>query len=172
MQRDVVGDLARLGVAGVDPAELDEDADHAPLVLEVLVAVEDAVGRLEAHHATDLDLLAEGAGQALRVLVDRGAVVGLGAEVGVALLEREARETGEGLLEHVALRDEVRLAVQLDERAAVAVDDDLDRTFVRVATFALGRTGQALLPQPVLGRVEVAARLFERASCSPSSRRR
>ena len=88
MQRDVVRDLARLGVAGVDPAELDEHADDAPLVLEVLVAVEEAVGRLEAHDAAELDLLAERAGQALRVLVDRGAVVRLGAEVGVALLER------------------------------------------------------------------------------------
>ena len=43
----------------VDAAELDEHADRAALVLDVLVAVEDAVGGLVAGDPAELDLLAE-----------------------------------------------------------------------------------------------------------------
>ena len=85
-----------LRVAGVDAAELDEHADRAALVLDVLVAVEQAVGRLEADDAAELDLLAERARQALHEVVD-GLAVDLSARRGRASpsLDDELRELGE-----------------------------------------------------------------------------
>ena len=79
---------------------------------------------------------------------------------------------GDRLLEHVALGDEVGLAVQLDERADVALDQHLDAALVGVATGALGRARDALLAQPVLGALDVALGLVRAPSCNPSSRRR
>src|SRR5262249_48583880 len=137
--------------------------DDAALVLHVLVRVEEAVGRLEARDAAELDLLAERAGETLYVLVDRDAFERLLGDVAVAFGDDEARDAVERTPEDVTLRDEVGLAVELDDRADIAVDRDLDRAFVRVASGALGGAGQALLAQPVLGRVHIAVRLLERA---------
>ena len=43
MQRDVVRDLTRLGIGGVNSPELDQHADGAAIVLQVLVPVEEVV---------------------------------------------------------------------------------------------------------------------------------
>ena len=69
---------------------------------------------------------------------------------------------GDGRREVRALGDEVGLAVELDERADVAVDDDVDRAFGRPRGRRACRAWQALRAQPVLRRLEVAVGLLER----------
>src|SRR5262245_60767356 len=83
VQRDVVCDCSQLVVVGVDATELDDHADRAALVLDVLVAVEQAVGGLEPEDAAQLDLLSERAGQPLHVVVDAFAGDLLRAQVDV-----------------------------------------------------------------------------------------
>ncbi len=162
VQRDVVRDLAGLGIGGVYAAELDQHADHAALVLNVLVRVDDRIGRLEADHPADFDLLAQRAGQALDEIVDGLAVDGATAEIRFALLDHDFGEGRDRLLEHVALGDEVGLAVQLDERADTAFDQHVDSSLVGVTAGALGRARDALLPEPVLGALDVALGLDQR----------
>src|SRR5579884_1626159 len=162
VERDVVRDLARLGIRRVDAAELHEHADHAALVLRVLVAVEQAVARLVAHNPAELDLLTEARAELLDRVRDLLAVIGLVGEVVLALLRDELRQTGDRVLEVVALGDEVGLAVELDDRADVAVDGDVHRALRRGAPGALARAGETLGAQPVLGRLDVAVRRLER----------
>ena len=68
-------------------------------------------------------------------------------------------ELGQGVglgLELLAAGDEVGLALQLDDGADVAVDDQRDDALVVLAVVALGAGGQALLAQPLLGGLHVA----------------
>src|SRR5215470_13128399 len=70
------------------------------------------------------------------------------------------REVADELAECVRLRHEVRLAVDLDQGAQLAVRMQIgvDDAFLRLAPFALLGIGQALLPQVLGGGVEVAVR--------------
>src|SRR5947208_12482950 len=163
VERDVMSDVARSSVTAVDAAELDEHADDAPLVLHVLVRVEQAVGRLETGDASELDLLAQRSGQALDEVVDGAALVRLGADVVVTLLDNEAREVGQCALEHVPLGDEVGFAVELDDGSRAALDEHVDRALIGLTAGTLRGTGDALLTQPVLGLVEVTFGFFEGA---------
>src|SRR6266508_2155635 len=162
VERDVVRNLACLRVGCVDPADLDEDADRAPLVLHVLVAVDHAVGALEARHPTEADVLAQLGAERLDRVGHGAAVERLGLDTVVAVPRDLAGERGHELTEVGALRHEVGLAGELDQRAPVAVDDHVDCPLLGGAPGSLLLLGDALGPQPVLGRVEVAAGLLER----------
>src|SRR6266508_4194175 len=61
-----------------------------------------------------------------------------------------------------ALGDEVGLAVELDDSTGRAFDQHVHRAVLRRAPGELGRARESLRPQPVLGRLQVAARLLER----------
>jgi hypothetical protein len=76
VERDVVRDLAACGVDGSTPPSSTRTPIVAALVLDVLVAVEEAVGGLEAHDATERDVLTELAGELRDVLADGAALVG------------------------------------------------------------------------------------------------
>src|SRR6266508_6274360 len=162
MERDVVRDLPGLRVGRVDPADLDEHADVPAIALHVLVAVDDAVSALVAGDPTELDVLADLGAELLDGLADRLSVERLTLEVGVVVLGHELRERGDGVAELVALGDEVGLAVELDDSTGRSFDYDVHRAVLRRAPGALGRARESLRPQPVLGCLQVAARLLER----------
>ncbi len=149
MHRDVVGQLG--GAVG----DLDEHAVDATSTLNVLVAADDvALGGLDALHLAQPDVLLE---RDLELL-----------ELGGALADRvdtlgghEGRE-GVGLgLELIGAGDEVGLALQLDDRGDVAVDDEADDALRGLAVLALGAGGQALLTQPGLRGFDIATVLLE-----------
>src|SRR5680860_742398 len=127
VQRHVVGDRARLGVSRIDAAELHEHTDRAALVLDVLVGIEQAVGRLVARHATEADVLAELCAEGLHRVADRATLEGLGLNVGVALLRYLVGEGGDERAEVGALGDEVGLAGELDDGAGPTLDGHVDR---------------------------------------------
>src|SRR5438067_1258921 len=78
VQGDVVPDFHRLRVGRVDAADLHEHADRAAIVLEVFVALDEAVAHLEADNPAEADVLAERAGQALDEVLHRlGRVAGV-----------------------------------------------------------------------------------------------
>src|SRR5437588_3188045 len=165
VEGDVVPDLHRLRVGRVDAGDLHEDADRAPVVLEVLVALDQAAADLEAGDPAEADVLAQRARQALDVLVDGlGRVAGerLAGDV-LTLLGRLAGEGGDRALEAVALGHEVGLAGQFGERADAAVDEHVDRSLLGGPAGPLASGGQTLLPEPGLGLVEVALRLLQGA---------
>src|SRR6266540_2230733 len=136
MERDVVRDLPGLRVGRVDPTDLDEHADVPAVALHVLVAVDDAVSALVAGDPTELDVLADLGAELLDGLADRLSVERLTLEVGVVVLGHELRERGDGVAELVALRDEVGLAVELDDSTGRAFDQHLHR----VGRRGLGRS--------------------------------
>src|SRR5581483_1812069 len=165
VEGDVVADLDRLGVGRVDAGQLDEDADRAPLVLDVLVGVDEPAAHLEPGDPAEADVLAQRAGHALDEVLHRGgrvAGVGLGGDV-LALFRHLAGQGGHRRLEPVALGHEVGLAGQFDHGADVAVDGDVDRALRGGPAGPLAGGGQALLPQPRLGLLDVALRLLEGA---------
>src|SRR5437763_6524225 len=162
VQRDVVRDLLGARVGRVDAAQLDEDADGPALVLDVLVPVDDPVRGLDARNTTDPDVLAQRGAELLDGVADRPALVGAALEVVVALLGDDLRERGDHGAELRPFGDEVGLAVQLDDRAHVALDGHLDRSVLCFPPGALGGAGQSLGAKPVLGRLDVAARLLKR----------
>ena len=67
---------------------LDEHADRAATVLDVLVAVEHAVGRLEHDDAAERDVLAEPRRELGHVLAHRLSLEGELGELLLALVER------------------------------------------------------------------------------------
>ena len=73
------------------------------------------------------------------------------------------------LLELLVAGDEVRLAVDLDERAepAARVDVGADQALAGVAAGLLGRLGDAALAQQRGGLLEVAVRFGRAPSCNP-----
>ena len=74
---------------------------------------------------------------------------------------RSTQRLGLGL-ELLAAGDEVGLALELHDRADVAVDLERHDALVVVAVVALGAGGKALLAEELLGGVDVAAGLLER----------
>src|SRR5947207_871764 len=162
VQRDVVRDLLGARVGRGDAAQLDEDADGSALVLDVLVPVDDAVRGLDARDATDPDVLAQRGAELLDRVADRPALIGAALEVVVALFGDDLRERGDHGADLRAFGDEIGLAVQLDDRAHAALDGHLDGAVLCFPPGALGGAGQALGAEPVLGRLDVAARLLER----------
>ena len=78
-------------------------------------------------------------------------------------------EVADELLELVGARDEVGLAVDLDEHAdaAAGVDVARDQALAGVAAGLLGGRGQALLAQERDRLVEVAVGLGRARACSP-----
>src|SRR5581483_3372645 len=163
VEGDVVPDLDGLGVGGVDAGQLDQHADHAPLLLDVLVALDEAAAHLEAGDPAEGDVLAEAAGHALDEVVDglgRVAGVGPGGDV-LALLGHLLGQGGHGRLEAVALGHEVGLAGQLDHGPDVALDEHVDGALGGGPAGPLAGGGEALLPQPGLGLLHVALGLLE-----------
>ena len=147
-------------------AHLDEHGVHAASTLDVLVAVEDvAVGRLDAHDVAQLDLLLERDLQLLELRCPLGD--------GVGSLGGDEVDQRRGLgLEQVAPGDEVGLALELDDRADVAVDLEGDEALVVLAVVALGAGRETLLTEVLLGGLDVAIGGFERllAVHHPSAR--
>src|SRR5262245_12957794 len=141
---DVVGQLRR--AAG----DLDEHGVHAAPALDVEVGVE-RVGRigLHPHDLAELDVLLQGEAQVLDLLL----------AVGRRLDALRRDERGQGrdqVLEVLGRRDEVGLALELDDAADVAVDEQRHRALGVGAVGPLGRLRQALLPQPLGRGLEVA----------------
>jgi hypothetical protein len=129
----------------------------------VLVAVEDAVGRLEDDHASERDVLAE-ARRELRHVLRHGLALQLElVQLVGARVDGDARELGDRRAEIGALGHEVGLGGQLDERTDATLDQHLDCAVLGRAPGTLLRAREALLAQPVLRRFHVAARLLERA---------
>ena len=79
------------------------------------------------------------------------------------------REVADELLELVGARDEVRLAVDLDEHAdaAAGVDVARDEALAGVAAGLLGGRGEAPLAQQRGRLLEVAVGLGRARACSP-----
>ncbi len=79
------------------------------------------------------------------------------------------REVAHQLLELVGARDEVGLAVDLDQHADAAAGVDVagDEALAGVATGLLGGRRQALLAQQRDGLLEVAVGLRRGRACSP-----
>ncbi len=110
MHRDVVGELGR--AAG----DLDEHAVDAAATLDVLVAADDvAVGGLDALDVAEADVLLE---RDLELL-ELGRT--LGDSVDTVVGDEGRQDVGFGL-ELVGAGNEVGLALQLDDRADVAVE--------------------------------------------------
>ena len=77
-----------------------------------------------------------------------------------SLLALGSDELGQGVglrLELLAAGDEVRLALELDEGADLAVDSEGDDALRVLPVTALGAGGEALLAQPLLGGFHVAS---------------
>ncbi len=74
------------------------------------------------------------------------------------VLQRDLRDHLDEALELLVARDEVGLGVDLDHDALVARGHRADQAFRRDAAGLLGGLRQALLAQPVLGRLHVAGR--------------
>src|SRR5215213_1118591 len=163
-ERDVECDLVR-HLAGrvarrVDPGDLDQHRDGAALVLVVAVRVEEAVG-LEAHDASEDDVLAHGAGESLDGLPHRGVAEWERLDVAIAIRRDLLGDVGEQPGEGTPLGDEVGVAVELDDDADVAVDQHVDCALGRLALAELARLGQALGPEDVERALGVAAGLLE-----------
>src|SRR5438105_3197238 len=172
VEGDVVADLDRLGVGRVDPGQVHEHADRAPLLLDVLVALDQAAAHLEAGDPAEADVLAERAGHALDDVVDglgRVAGVGLRGDV-LALLGHLPGQGRHRVLEAFALGDEVGLAGQLGDGADVAVDEDVDRALLGGPAGPLAGGGQTLLPEPGLGPPGGAGRRRPRPGRGPGAR--
>ncbi len=137
-------DLARLLVRRVDPAELDQHADHPAPRLEVLVAIEETVGGLETHDPAQPDVLTELRGHLGQRLGDSRAPEREVGELGGARRDGQSRQLGDGARELVALRDEVGVAGELDDHADTTLDDDVDRSLVRLALSEVARLAKAL----------------------------
>ena len=135
-----------LGAAG----QHDEHAVDAPAALDVQVAVDDVAGAAsDAHDAAELDLLLERDLEVLEAVLAIGdGLDALGGDQAGQLLGLE--------LEVLAGGDEVGLALQLDERADLLVDDEGHDALGVLPVVALGAGGEALLAQPVLGGLHVA----------------
>ena len=132
-----------LRVGRVDAAQLDEHADDPALVLDVLVAVERrrrwsrSAPRGRARSSRRASPTAASRGR--RPSRPRTGWLARSSSPCSATSSASAATTR---LELVALGDEVGLAVELDERADVAVDEDVDGALVGSAPGALGGAGE------------------------------
>ncbi len=113
MLSDVLADLGVLAV------ELDQDAELRRQVGARLVQVaHDVTAASELRHPAELDLLAQRRAVLIDQLADLAPVdhhVEQAGRVGGVRVDERLHQGGAELLEPVALRDEVRLALQLDE---------------------------------------------------------
>src|ERR671924_1292573 len=161
----LAGDPARVvpgDVHGERPGELRRAAaevdERADLVRRRMDVGRDAgaVDRDEARRTGEGDVLAE-----LRDELDALVLeLSLGAD---ALRVHELEHLPREGLELVVLGHGLGLAADGDHRPAVGVDVVADEALRRLAARALARLGHALLAQDALRRLEVAARVLERA---------
>src|SRR5205085_12238935 len=100
-------------------------------------------------------------GEVLQRLTHARTLVRERGDVAVAVRGHELGQVTDDGREVGALGHEVGVAVELDDRADVAVDDDVDRALGGLAVLKLGRLAQSLGAQPVHGVVQVAFRLLE-----------
>ncbi len=84
-------------------------------------------------------------------------------DFGHALFIGDQRDGLDQSLEFLVASDEIGFGIDLDDHAVRAMHRHADQTFSRDAAGLLGGLGQALLAQPVDGRLDVAAGLVERA---------
>src|SRR6478609_9009708 len=161
---DVHRDVAAHGL--VATLERDEDADLRGQVGARLVEVGDDVVALEARHAADLDLLADGGVGLVEQLLDGLAVLERAREERV----RVGRAGGDGLREDLvgegdellALGDEVGLAVDLDEGADAVGGRGRHETVGGRAALTLRDALEALDAKDLDGLGAVAVGLVER----------
>ena len=136
--------VAGLVARRVDAAELDEHADRAALVLDVLVRVD--AGRRPAPRSARpcRGSRSRRAWPPVCVMVSPTVEPSTASagDVGVALGRDRLRDRGDEPGEVGALGDEVGVALELDEHADVAVDDRLDRA---LRGLAVGELARALL---------------------------
>jgi hypothetical protein len=119
--------------------ELDEHRIDAAATLDVEVAVEDvARGGLHPHDITELDALLERDLQVIELLCALG-------DRPRTLRRDELHQRIRLALELVARSDEVRLGLELDDRADVALDQQGDEALVALAVVALRARGETLL---------------------------
>ena len=82
---------------------------------------------------------------------------------GLGALGEDERGQRVGLgLELLGTGHEVGLALELDDRADVAVDDEADDALGVVAVLTVGAGGETLLTEPDLGRLDVTVGGLER----------
>src|SRR3954452_4016387 len=145
---DVHGDVVRQRLRRV--AHLHEHGVDAATALDVQVAVEHVARRsLEPNDLAELDLLLEGDFQVFEL---RGALRH-------GIFAFGDHQLGQGVrfrLELVAAGDEVGLALELDDGADVALDDQGNKALVVLAVVTLGAGRQTLLTEPLLRSFHVA----------------
>jgi len=84
-----------------------------------------------------------------------GALDGFGLDER-ALVERNRRNAAHERLEIIVAGDEIGLGIDLDDDAEIGLHRHRDEAVRRDAAALLGRLGEALLAQPVDGRLDVA----------------
>src|SRR5579864_168167 len=145
------------------------DTDLAKAGRQGIVHVGDnrALARFQALGAAQRHVLADGGDEMRELLADRATGSGIRHLlqrldiVTVAQHERGHRlhETLEGLV----ARDEIGLAVDLEQRTDLAFGRDPDQAFGGDAPRLLGGGGQPLLAQPIDGLLQVPAGFLQRA---------
>src|SRR6185369_8934282 len=155
-----------LGHLGVVLVELDEHAQGRRQGRVAAVQVARHVAALEPGEPAELQLLLQARAGLVDQLLDGGARAGLGGQQGQPVGDlggdRGLRDLRGCLLEQVGLRDEVRLAVQLDQHAGLgAVEVGHDQAVGRGAGGALVHVLGALKPKQLDRRLDVAVGFIE-----------
>src|SRR6266536_2965370 len=155
-----------LGHLGVVLVELDEHAQGRRQGRIAAMQVARHVAALEPGEPAELQLLLQARAGLVDQLLDGGARAGLGGQqrqpVGDLGGDRGFRDLPSCLLEQVGLRDEVRLAVQLDQHAGPgAVEFGHDQAVGRGAGGALVHVLGALEPEQLDRRLDVAVGFIE-----------
>ena len=147
--------------------EGDEHADLAePLVDSVVhVAGDDALGDFELGDTAQRHVLADGGDELLQALAHRRLGAGemrcFETPDGAVAHEGDLGGLASEGLEGVVAGHEIGLGVDLDDRSGAARRFDRDEAFGGDAPGLLGGLGQALLAQPIDGRLDVAVRFGE-----------
>src|ERR1700750_2648417 len=155
-----------LGHLGVVLVELDEHAQGRRQGRVAAVQVARHVAALEPGEPAELQLLLQARAGLVDQLLDGGARAGLGGQQGQPVgdlgEDRGLRDLRGCLMEQVGLRDEVRLAVQLDQHAGLgAVKVGHDQAVGRGAGGALVHVLGALEPKQLDRRLDVPVGFIE-----------
>src|SRR5690242_9960849 len=155
-----------LGHLGVVLVELDQHAQGRRQGRVAAVQVARHVAALEPGEPAELQLLLQARAGLVDQLLDGGARAGLGGQQGQPVGDlggdRGLCDLRSCLLEQVGLRDEVRLAVQLDQHAGLgALELGHDQAVGRGAGGALVHVLGALEPKQLDRRLDIAVGLIE-----------
>src|SRR5208337_2678018 len=146
-----------------------DDADPAEALddLAVHILTDRPLGDAKALDAAQGHVLADGGDGVGDRLGDRAPAHVMGAEHRLdadvrRLVERHRHNPAHQRLEVVVAGDEIGLGIDLDDDADIILDSDPDEALGGNPPALLGRLGEALLAQPVDGRLDVAVRLAQR----------